>query len=152
LKDKRLLRQVVWLIRSHNCQQGKIHLRYNLPAFLFSLFGKLCWTVGHKKRNPQTNRQSELLARTRKNNGKGSPEHSPKVSGNRSYCSHPLQSFACPAEGDHSATKESTWRATPSGLRVQLHHHAEVTPHFAETCHQLSPQGPLLRSNSFCLV
>lgn len=48
-------------IRSHNCQEGNTHLKYNSLTSLISLFGELVKTVGHKKNprktNPQTHSQ-----------------------------------------------------------------------------------------------
>lgn len=62
-------------IRNHNCKQGRAHLKYKLRAFLINLFGELYKTVGQKTKT----KQSELLARARKNNRKGSTEHSSGV-------------------------------------------------------------------------
>lgn len=39
-------------IRSHNCQEGNTHLKYNSLTSSISLFGELVKTVGHKK-NPK---------------------------------------------------------------------------------------------------
>lgn len=54
----------------------------------------------------------------------------------------------------HTATKESTWIATPLGHSLWAHLQlcAQVTDYFAKTCHDLFLQEPLLLSNWVCLV
>lgn len=82
-------------IRNHNCKQGRAHLKYKLRAFLISLFGELYKTVGQKTKT-KPNSQNYWLEQ-----GKTTEKaalNTPAVLGNRSYCSHALKSFACPAE------------------------------------------------------